>query len=422
MVLKQPARRPTTIDRRTVLKSLGAVGGIATTATIMPPEAEAALPELTITRVRYYHVGPAVERVFNQSTHIVTIETDQGITGIGEGGSRDAIEQLAGRLIGENPSRIEHLWQLMYRGDFYPPGREKIHALGALDLALWDIKGKALDVPVYELLGGLTRDHVECYATGFPGQGSLRETAQACIEFGYRAFRFHGADPEDPPVFDHREMVDRTAQQCREIRDGVGDSGDWAIDFHTRYDLSDAVRLCGLIEPLRPLFVEDLVRSENPEVYRTLRPMVKVPIAVGEHYGDRWDANVLIENQLLDYSRVTLPNAGGITEFMKLAALCETHYVGLIPHFTGPLAEAALVHCIASLSGPAVMEMLGRGENRAAHLAQPYDFRAGKLYPRGAPGLGVEFDPRQVELVLEVTERRESTALFRRPDGSITNW
>ena len=150
--------------------------------------------------------------------------------------------------------------------------------------------------------------------------------------------------------------------------------------------------------------------------------MVKVPIAVGEHYGDRWDANVLIENQLLDYSRVTLPNAGGITEFMKLAALCETHYVGLIPHFTGPLAEAALVHCIASLSGPAVMEMLGRGENRAAHLAQPYDFRAGKLYPRGAPGLGVEFDPRQVELVLEVTERRESTALFRRPDGSITNW
>ena len=161
--------------------------------------ARSALADVKIKRVRYYHVGgEGVRPVFNQSSHIVTIETDQGVTGIGEGGHKDSIEQLAGLIIGESPSRIEHLWQLMYRQYFYPPGREKIHALGALDLALWDIKGKALGVPVYELLGGLTRDHVEYYATGFPAAGTLRETARACMEFGYRAFRFHGADPADP--------------------------------------------------------------------------------------------------------------------------------------------------------------------------------------------------------------------------------
>jgi hypothetical protein len=125
---------------------------------------------MKITRVRYYHTR--TRPIFNQSFHIVTVETDQGITGIGEGGSRDTIEQCAGHAHRPGPNRIEHLWQLMYRGYFYPPGREKIHALGRLDLALWDIKGKALGVPVYELLGGLTRDHVECYSTGFPRQGS----------------------------------------------------------------------------------------------------------------------------------------------------------------------------------------------------------------------------------------------------------
>jgi galactonate dehydratase len=330
--------------------------------------------------------------------------------------------QLAGLIIGEDPSRIEHLWQLMYRHYFYPPGREKIHAQGAIDLALWDIKGKALGVPVYELLGGLARDHVECYATGFPNQGTLKDTARACIEFGYRAFRFHGADPERGQPFIARQMIEKTVRQCEEILEGVGEHGDWAIDFHTRYDYADAVRLCSLLEPLRPLFVEDPVRSENKDVYRELRRMVKVPLAVGEHYGDKWDSNWMVENRLYDYSRVTLPNSGGITDFMKLAAICETHYVGLIPHFTGPVATAALVHCLSAASGPVVMEMLGRGEWNHPHLSYVADFRAGKLYPNERPGLGVEFDPSAAEPVAEVTEQYRPTPLYHRPDGSITNW
>ena len=121
--------------------------------------------------------------------------------------------------------------------------------------------------------------------------------------------------------------------------------------------MPDAMRLSTLIEPLEPLFARTSCGRENPGVYRRLRQQVKVPIAVGEQFGDKWDINELVEQQLIDYSRVTIPNVGGITEMMKIAALCETHYVGLVPHFTGPISEAALVHACGVFPGPALMEM-----------------------------------------------------------------
>ena len=406
------------MKRRSFLQT--ALSGAAASLALAQQKAQA-IPKLKITRVRFYH-SPTSRPIFNQSGHIVTVETDQGITGIGEGGSKDTIEQCAAMLIGEDPTRIEHLWQLMYRGYFYPPGREKLHALGALDLALWDIKGKALGVPVYELLGGLSREHIECYSTGFPSRGSLKETARACIEAGFRAFRTSVADPGGEAPFYARHMVQKTHQNCVDIREGVGKDGDWAIDYHTRLDLSDAVRLSTLLEPLEPFFVEDLVRSENPGVYREVRGQVKVPIAVGEQFGDRWDCNELIEQRLMDYCRVSIPNAGGITEFMKLAALCETHYVGLTPHFTGPLSTAALVHACGVFSGPVMMEMTGAGPREEPHLPQHFDFRNGKLWPNARPGLGVQLDAGRLKMVAEITERSRPIRLFRRPDGSITNW
>ena len=400
---------------------LGTGGALLAGGGTRASHAAARVSPLKITRVRLYE-APQPRPSFNQSSAIVTVETDQGLTGIGEGGARDTVEQLAGLLIGQDASRIEHLWQLMYRGYFYPPGREKIHAQGALDLALWDIRGKALGVPVHQLLGGLTREHVPCYSTAFPDRGSPRESARACMEAGFKAYRTHGADPPTGTGYDSRVMVRRTHELCKELREGVGPDGDWAIDFHTRFDFPDAVRLSHLIEDLEPFFVEDLVRSEEPAVYRTLRPQVRVPVAVGEHFGDRWDMNELVEEHLIDYSRVTLPNAGGITELRKQAALCETHYVGLVPHFTGPVATAALVHVLASFPGPVCMEILGEAPRPEPHLPQHFDFRKGRLWPNERPGLGVEFDPRPARLVVEVTEPRQPTPLFRRPDGSITNW
>jgi L-alanine-DL-glutamate epimerase-like enolase superfamily enzyme len=217
-------------------------------------------------------------------------------------------------------------------------------------------------------------------------------------------------------------MVDATYLQCREIRDAVGPDGEWHIDFHTRLDFADAVRLCGLLDELNPLFVEDPLRSENPGALATLRAQVRSPIAVGEQFGDRWDCNELVERHLIDHLRVTLPNVGGITELLKIAAICETHYVGLVPHFTGPVALAALVHVLSAQPVPALMEVLGAAPRLPPHLSQASIFRDGKLWPNPAPGLGVAFDPAGAELVAEVTERSSPIPLFRRPDGSLTNW
>jgi L-alanine-DL-glutamate epimerase-like enolase superfamily enzyme len=408
------------MERRSFLKSTGL--GAASLAAPLLPAAEKPTPPMKITRVRFYH-NPKSMAVFNLSFHVVTIETDQGITGIGEGGSKDTIEQCAAMIIGEDPARIEYLWQMMFRGYFYPAGREKLHALGALDLALWDIKGKALGVPVYELLGGLTRDYIECYSgDGIPPNGSVKETARACMEEGFRVYRIHAADRPPGQPFDPHHAVDRAYQQCVEIREGVGKEGDWAIDYHTRFALPQAIRLSTLIEPLAPFFCEDPLRSENIGVYRELRPLVKVPIAMGEQLGSRWDIRELVEGNLIDYSRISLPNAGGITEFMKLAALCETHYVGLIPHFTGPISEAALVHACGVFPGPVLMEMTRDGARHGdPHLPESYEFRQGKMWPNRRPGLGVTLDTKPLQLVAEITERSRPIPLAHCPDGSIIN-
>lgn len=375
---------------------------------------------MKITRIRIYK-PQRLNPTFNQSDMVVTIETDSGLIGIGEGGTRDPLEQCATMLIDQDPDRIQHWWQSMYRGWFYPAGREKLHALGALDLALWDLKGKSLGVPVYQLLGGLTRNYIECYSTGYPWQGNLADTAKACLQAGFRAFRIGAGDGPDG-TFNARHRVESTAETCREIREAVGPEGEWAIDFHTRLDLPDAIRLANLIEPYRPLFVEDPLRSENPGVFTTLRPQVRVPLAAGEQFGDRWDINELIEKHLIDYTRVTLPNVGGITEFMKIAALCETHYVGMIPHFTGPIALAALVQVMSTLPVPALMEIAGPQPYQPPHLPQGVTFRDGKLWPQSHPGLGVEFDPNGAQLISEITEHSAPIPQLHRPDGSYTNW
>ena len=413
------------MKRRSFLQLAG-VGGVAslgatTTVAKAVSAPVSAPPPMKITRIRLY-LYPKSIATFNQTFHIVTVETDQGITGIGEGGVKDTLEQCAAMLIGEDPFRIDHLWQMMFRGYFYPAGREKLDALGALDLALWDIKGKALGVPVSDLLGGAAREYVECYATGFPSHGTLKETARACIEAGFRAYRYNTADPLPGQAFNSHQAVDKTYQECVQIREGVGKDGDWALDYHTRLDFSDAVRLSTLIEPLQPYFAEDLIRSENPGVYRELRKQVKVPIAVGEQFGSKWDVNELIEQQLIDYARVTLPNVGGITEYMKIQALCETHYVGLIPHFTGPVSEAALVHACSVFPGPVLMEMTGEGRHEYPHLPECYDFRNGKMWPNRRPGLGVTVDTKTLQLAAEITEMKRPIPMLHRPDGSITNW
>lgn len=411
-------------DRRSVLTGLGATGA----SLWLPPSADAlGLADDKIKVIRYFgNSGDAAGRrgqpMVNQSSNVVMIETEGGLTGIGEGGEPTSMDECASMLIGEDPFRIDQHWQRMLRGYFYPAGREKLHSLGALDLALWDLKAKALDVPVWQLLGGKSRDHVECYATAFPRprNGDLEDAARACVDAGFRAYR-HATDNPRERLVDRFQLVRRMHEDCEQLHKGAGDGG-WAIDFHTELDPPDAINLATLLEPLHPYFCEDLIRSEGVDSYATIRERTRVPIAVGEQFGYKWDINTLIERQLIDYTRVTLPNVGGISEFMKIIALAETHYVGMIPHFTGPIAEAALVHCLTATSITALMEMLGDGSRSYPHLPQAYDFRDGKMWPNDRPGLGVELDFDQLTLLAEYDTYRAGMLMNRRPDGSFTNW
>jgi len=422
------------MDRRTLLKSLAAGVG----ATLWSARrSDAALPKARITRVKCW-AHPSMNRSFNQSALLVTVETDIGITGIGEGGSPDLVRDLAGSVIGQNPFEIERLWQHMYMDTFYPPGREKIHGQGAIDLALWDIKGKALQVPVSDLLHGASRNYVECYATTFrppsasnPAPGTappamagtaLRERARAAMEAGYRVFRVDASigGPIVDNVFSTHERVRLVAKACKEIRDGVGE-GDWMIDFHQKFDFADALRCCRLIEDYEPFLVEDPVRDEQAlEEIPKLRLMTTCPLAHGEEWGQRWDFHRLVYDKHIDYIRATLPNVGGLTEMAKVMALCETSAVGIVPHFTGPVATAALVHAMTTFSGPALMEY-NYADRPPQYLSEFVTFKGGKLYPNERPGLGVTVDFKALTQIGEFDQPRTSN-VYRRPDGSLTHW
>jgi galactonate dehydratase len=419
------ASRDARIDRRSLFKRLAGVAGLAAG---LPRISEAALPKAKITRVKIYKPQD-FNPTFNQSNMVVTVETDAGLTGIGEGGTKDMLEQCAGSLIGQDPFRIERIWHEMFKAWFYPPGREKVHALGALDLALWDIKGKALDTPVHQLLGGMIRTHLECYGTGplrppggaTPQRMTTRDRAKATIDSGFRAYRLAAGRGGAGDTYNSRQQVRVVAQTCKEVRDGVGPDGDWVIDFHQRFDFDDALRACRLIEEYEPYFVEDPVAdaqalSEIPK----LRKLTSVPLTHGEEWGHRWDFFPLVENKDIDYIRATLPNVGGITEMTKIAALCQTHAVGISPHFTGPIATAALVHTLGPFSGKVLVE-IGSNTSLPSHIKEGLDFKEGKCWPNDRPGLGVALDMSRLTQIGEVTAPGNKLFYFR-PDGSLTHW
>jgi L-alanine-DL-glutamate epimerase-like enolase superfamily enzyme len=417
------------MHRRTFLKTLTAASVVSAA---LPRRVEAALPKAKITRVRIYQ-PPNLNQTFNQSNMVVTVETDIGITGVGEGGSKDMLEQAAGSLIGKDPFHIEAAWQEMYMAWFYPPGREKIDAIGALDLALWDIKGKALKLPVHQILGGAVRNYCECYPTSGVGGGggrgggggnlSLRDRARATIEAGYRAFRIDASagGPIPDNVFNTHERVRLVAQACKEVREGVGPKGDWNIDLHQKFDFPDALRCCKLIEEYEPYLVEDPVRDEQfLQDIPKLRQMTTCPLAAGEEWGQRWDFNRLVENHDIDYNRCTLPNVGGITEFLKIMAMCETHAVGIVPHFTGPISTAALVNCLSTFPGSVLFEF-NYGDRAIDYLPECLDFKQGRVYPNERPGLGATLEMKLLKPIGEVTQPIRGR-LYQRPDGSLTHW
>jgi L-alanine-DL-glutamate epimerase-like enolase superfamily enzyme len=439
------------MDRRTFAKSLaaGTLGAFASPFDLLGVmergepglrtpawlrHAEATLPAARITGIRIYQ-GPTVMPLqipLLQSSMVVAIDTDIGITGIGEGGTLDTLAPTAARLIGRNPYEITSIWQDMYRAYHYPPGRERLHAMGALDLALWDLKGKVLNAPVYELLGGLTRNYLECYSTGGGGGGpTIQARAAAAMAAGFRYFRMDAASLTGGRgggnnVYEARERVNQVLRDCEAMREGVGPDGNFAIDFHQRFNYTDAVRCCRMIEHTHPFLVEDPVATDlfDQDIPR-LRQMTTVPLAAGEEWGARYDYLKLVENRDLDYIRISLPNTGGITEMVRVASICETHEVGICPHFTGPISTAAQVHTLGAFPIPVVMEFNYTNPN-AANLSyltgeRFVTFENGKVYPNDRPGLGVTVDFDQLQLVETFTQGNNRPVYFR-PDGTQITW
>lgn len=358
----------------------------------------------------------------------VVIDTDEGIYGLGEAGItgrelavQGAIEHFKPLLIGQDPFRTEHIWQMLFRGGFFPAQRILTAAIAAIDIALWDIKGKVLGVPVYQLLGGLARDKVVTYNHNV-GETieELVESCQRSVEEGWKVIRW-GLAHQKGSVFEPRPAVRRAIKEFQAVREAVGDDIEICMDVHTRVNLADAVTLCREVEPFRPYFMEDPLRVENAQSYRNLRNRTNVPLAVGEQYSSKWDFRQIIEEELMDYARVDLCVCGGISEAKKIAGWCETHYIDLAVHNPiGPVATSAFLHLCLSIPNFAVQELPRRpGDSMPDVVLNQPVWEDGYLLPPAAPGLGIEFDRSAIKKYpFDMTELPH----LRRTDGSVTNW
>ena len=365
--------------------------------------------------------------VFNGARNnlFVTVDTDEGIDGVGESGlsGRElavtgAIEHFKPLLIGQDASRMEHIWQMLYRGGFFPGNRVVCSAISAIDIALWDVQGKKLGVPVYQLLGGLVRDRVVCYPHA--QADDLVESCRRHVAEGWKFLRWHLPE-QAQNVLEPRIAVRTALDQLKAVREAVGEDIELCLDIHTRLDLPDAVRLCRESEQYRPFFMEDPLRADNPHLYRRLREQTSVPIAAGEQFATKWEFRELIEEDLIDYCRVDLCIVGGLTEARKIAAWCETHGIKLVTHNPlGPVSSAACLQLNLATSNMAVQEQPRRpGTTLTDVVPVQVEWQDGYLLPPTRPGLGIVFDREAARAhPFQITESPH----LHREDGSFTNW
>ncbi|MDP9309621.1 MAG: galactonate dehydratase [Chloroflexota bacterium] len=359
----------------------------------------------------------------------VVVDTDEGISGVGEAGitGRElavmgALEHFKPLLIGQDPARIEHLWQLLFRGGFFPAERIVMAAISAVDIALWDIKGQALGVPIYELLGGRVRDKVVCYPHNGGETMELAPLVESCLASKAQGWKFvRWGLPANGDILEPREALALTLRQFQAVREAVGAEIEICFDVHTRLDLPDALRLCHAVEPFQPFFIEDPLRSENPDSFKTLRPRTRVPLAAGEQFSSKWEFRQLIEEESIDYARIDLCIVGGFTEAKKIAGWCETHYIKLALHNPlGPVSTAACLQLNLACSNFAVQEQPARpGTVLTDVVPVQAEWADGYLLPSTRPGLGIVFDR---DAARRHPFRMTEPPHLRRLDGSFTNW
>jgi len=353
------------------------------------------------------------------------VHTDEGLVGLGEpiveGRARttiQAVQELEGWLVGQDPRRIEHLWQMMYRGTFYRGGPVLVSAISGIEQALWDIFGQSVGLPVYQLLGGPTRRRIRMYAhCGWETPEKAAEAARAMVKRGFTALKTGFEGPVrivDTPAF-----LDRCVAQFAAMREAVGNDIDIAVDCHGRFSPAMAIRLARELEPYRPMFIEEPCLPENVDTMVTVARSTSIPIATGERLFTKWGFREVLEKQAAVVLQPDLSHAGGLSECKKIAAMAETYYAAIAPHCPlGPIALAACLHLDAAIPNFLIQEHVTLGEG---YLKQPFVVKDGYIDLPTAPGLGIELD--EEALRDKITEPDWDTPrLYHKDDGSVADW
>ena len=384
---------------------------------------------MKISAIRSYPVWVGIR---NQM--LVKVETDEGVFGWGESGLSGREKAVAGAvdhyrefLIGRDPFRIGSLWQEIYRSQYFEGGRVLTAALSAIDIALHDIKGKALGIPAYDLLGGRQRDRIPTFATTHAAPGpEMIEQAKALVAAGWTAMRLSPGGHENRDKYEPREHIATTAKWCAKAREELGEDVVLGIDYHHRLSVAEAATFCQKMPSGTLDFLEEPIRDETPEAYEALRRMTDVPFAIGEEFASKWQFLPYIERDIHQFNRIDVCNVGGLTEAMKVAGWSEAHYVDMMPHNPlGPVCTAATVHFAAAVANFSWLET--RASPAETHLGfDDSDFFPVKPrivdahYPvSDAPGLGVEVNE---ELVKAQSSKFWEAPHLKRNDGSVTNW
>ena len=363
------------------------------------------------------------------------ISTNEGITGWGEpiveGRAetvRAAVGELSEYLVGKDPFRIEDHFQVLYRGGFYRGGPILTSAISGIEQALWDIKGRALGVPVYELLGGAARERIRVYGwIGGDRPGEVAEAAEAQVAAGFTAVKMN-ANSEMHYVESFTE-VDAAVSRFASVREAVGWEADIAVDFHGRVHRAMAKALVKELEPYRPMFIEEPVLPEHGEALREIARYTSTPIALGERLYTRWDFKRVLVDGYVDIVQPDLSHAGGILEARKISAMAEAFDVAVAPHCPlGPIALASSLQLDACTPNAFIQEQsLGihynRGNDLLDYLKNPrvFSYKDGYASVPEGPGLGIEIDEDKVRRSAQ-TEHNWKSPIWRNADGTVAEW
>ena len=352
------------------------------------------------------------------------MHTDEGLTGWGEpvveGWSKataTAVAEMGRYLIGKDPRRIEHHWQALYRGAFYRGGPVLCSALSGIEQAMWDVKGKALGVPVYEMLGGRVRDRIRVYGrVGGADMESYVESGRVTVERGFTAVKT--AAPAPARFVESERFVREFAERIGALRDALGDEVDIGVDFHGRISPPLAKQLIKAIEPHRPMFVEEPCLPENVDALAELARSTTVPIATGERLFTKWGFREVLEKRAAAILQPDLSHAGGIFEVRKIAAMAEAYFVAIAPHCPlGPISLAACLQVDACTPNFLCQEQVCLGEG---YLKEPFVVKDGHVDVPAGPGLGIEVD--EEALAENLYDGSWETPRLEHEDGSVADW